>query len=209
MGHSFGGGASSVEVCAVKMLRVLVVSGLALCGCERELGPEQQAVHDFMMAWSYSDAARMFALHEDSGPGGAWCGSAEFVRSLERARSLRSDERCAEARALTSGEAGEEVGEEAILFAHQLRLVCGEERAGCKEWARRVFETGFGECALRPASFVVQQVQSDGSRATAYVDVVGAAGGAAVKRRVEVARVEGAWRVVTPLEGLCGAEGGG
>jgi hypothetical protein len=151
----------------------------------------------------------MFALHEDSGPGGAWCGSAEFVRSLERARSLRSEERCAEARALTSGEAGEEVGEEAILLAHQLRLVCGEERAGCKEWARRVFETGMEGCALKPASFVVQQVQTDGSRATAYVDVVGAAGGAAVKRRVEVARVEGAWRVVTPLEGLCGAEGGG
>jgi hypothetical protein len=72
-----------------------------------------------------------------------------------------------------------------------------------------VFETGFGECALKPASFVVQQVQSDGSRATAYVDVVGAVSGAAVKRRVEVARVEGAWRVVTPLEALCGAEGGG
>jgi hypothetical protein len=41
------------------------------------------------------------------------------------------------------------------------------------------------------------------------VDVVGAVSGAAVKRRVEVARVEGAWRVVTPLEALCGAEGGG
>jgi hypothetical protein len=102
-----------------------------------------------------------------------------------------------------------ESSEEAILLAHQLRLVCGEERAGCKEWAQRVFETGFGECALKPASFVVQQVQSDGSRATAYVDVVGAVSGAAVKRRVEVARVEGAWRVVTPLEALCGAEGGG
>jgi hypothetical protein len=176
---------------------VAVVGMVAACGDKPHASKE--AASGFMTAWVYGDGARMFAIHEESGPGGSWCGSAQFVRSLERARSVISPERCAEAVALTEDERAEEAGEEAVLLAHQLRLVCKDERAGCQEWSRRVFETALDGCA-RPTGFVVQQVQGDAARATAYVDVEGGAGG---KRKLDLTWDGGAWRVVTPLMELC------
>lgn len=196
----------------------------AMLGCERgaaqaleteeaEQGPQAPAVsggaevaaRDFMMAWVYGDGERMFRLHEDSGPGGTWCGSEEFVRSLERARGLVSPERCAEAVALTRDERGAEAGEEAVLLAYQLRLVCQDSKAGCAAWAWRVFETGLLGCGLRPVSFEIKQVVEEGERASAYVDVRGEAG--EVKRRVTLVRGAGAWRVTSGLDELCAQEG--